>query len=50
MKRLKWSIPKGIYNVVSDNLGDEPFEINHKNGRNFKVIGKALAPLFKKIF
>ncbi|WP_331283189.1 S24 family peptidase [Vibrio sinaloensis] len=50
VKRLKWNIPKGIYNVVSDNPEHESFEINHKNGRTFKVIGKALAPLFKKIF
>lgn len=50
VKRLKWNIPKGIYNVISDNPEHESFEINHKNGRTFKVIGKALAPLFKKIF
>ncbi|CAM3079489.1 hypothetical protein VINE108274_16850 [Vibrio neptunius] len=25
-------------------------KVDHKTGRNFKVIGKALAPLFKKIF
>jgi phage repressor protein C with HTH and peptisase S24 domain len=50
VKRLKWNIPKGIYNVVSDNPEHDSFEINHKNGRNFKVIGKAIAPLFKKIF
>ncbi|WP_076589672.1 helix-turn-helix domain-containing protein [Vibrio ostreicida] len=50
VKRLKWNIPKGIYNVVSDNPAHESFEINHKNGRNFKIIGKAIAPVFKKIF
>lgn len=50
VKRLKWNIPKGIYNVVSDNPEHESFEINHKNGRNFKIIGKAIAPVFKRIF
>ncbi|MEL7290448.1 MAG: S24 family peptidase [Pseudomonadota bacterium] len=50
VKRLKWNIPKGIYNVVSDNPEHESFEINHKNGRNFKIIGKAVAPVFKRIF
>lgn len=50
VKRLKWNIPKGIYNVVSDNPEYNAFEVEHKTGRNFKVIGKALAPLFKKIF
>ncbi|MGI2887494.1 helix-turn-helix domain-containing protein [Vibrio fluvialis] len=50
VKRLKWNIPKGIYQVISDNPTYEPFEINHKNGRNFKIIGKAIAPVFKKIF
>ncbi|EKO3396459.1 phage repressor protein [Vibrio fluvialis] len=42
--------PKGIDQVVSDNPTYESFEINHKNGRNFKIIGKAIAPVFKKIF
>ncbi|AMF92404.1 phage repressor protein [Vibrio fluvialis] len=50
VKRLKWNIPKGIYQVISDNPTYESFEINHKNGRNFKIIGKAIAPVFKKIF
>ncbi|MEZ8409559.1 S24 family peptidase [Vibrio splendidus] len=50
VKRLKWNIEKGIYLVVSDNQGYEPFEIDHKTGRNFKIIGKAIAPVFKKIF
>lgn len=50
VKRLKWNIAKGIYVVVSDNQGYEPFEIDHKTGRNFKIIGKAIAPVFKKIF
>ncbi len=50
VKRLKWNIPKGIYNVVSDNPEHESFEINHNNGRNFKIIGKAVAPVFKRIF
>lgn len=49
VKRLKWNIPKGIYNVVSDNPEHESFEINHNNGRNFKIIGKAVAPVFKRI-
>lgn len=50
VKRLKWNILKGIYNVVSDNQEYDAFEINHNNGRNFKIIGKAIAPVFKKIF
>ncbi|MEK6215261.1 MAG: peptidase [Vibrio fluvialis] len=50
VKRLKWNIPKGIYQVISDNPTYESFEINHKNGRTFKIIGKAIAPVFKKIF
>ncbi|EPZ5903456.1 phage repressor protein [Vibrio fluvialis] len=41
--------PKGIDQVISDNPTHESFEINHKNGRNFKIIGKAIAPVFKKI-
>ncbi|ADT88646.1 hypothetical phage repressor [Vibrio furnissii NCTC 11218] len=36
--------------MISDNLTNESFEINHKNGRNVKMIGKAIAPVFKKIF
>ncbi|WP_417212639.1 hypothetical protein [Acinetobacter venetianus] len=46
----KLIIPQGIYLVISDNPTYESFEINHKNGRNFKIIGKAIAPVFKKIF
>lgn len=42
--------PKGIDQVISDNPTYVSFEINHKNGRNFKIIGKAIAPVFKKIF
>lgn len=49
VKRLKWNIAKGLYEVVSDNPEYDTFEIDHTNGRNFKIIGKALAPLFKKI-
>ncbi|WP_229601536.1 phage repressor protein [Vibrio fluvialis] len=37
--------PKGIDQVVSDNPTYVSFEINHKNGRNFKIIGKAIAPV-----
>ncbi|KQH86675.1 phage repressor protein [Vibrio furnissii] len=36
--------------MISDNPTNEPFENNHKNGRNAKIIGKAIAPVFKKIF
>ncbi|WP_268745377.1 phage repressor protein [Vibrio fluvialis] len=50
VERLKWNIPKGVGQVISDNPTYESFEINHKNGRNFKIIGKAIAPVFKKIF
>lgn len=51
VKRLRWDIPKGIYEVISDNVAVQaPFEIDHNNGRNFKIIGKAVAPVFKKIF
>ena len=50
VKRLKWNIAKGVYLIVSDNQDYEAFEINHKTGRNFKIIGKAIAPVFKKIF
>ncbi|ELK3679577.1 phage repressor protein [Vibrio fluvialis] len=42
--------PKGIDQVISDNPTYVSFEINHKNGRNFKIIGKAIAPVFMKIF
>ncbi|EKO3431803.1 phage repressor protein [Vibrio fluvialis] len=42
--------PKGIDQVISGTPTYESFEINHKNGRNFKIIGKAIAPVFKKIF
>jgi len=51
VKRLRWDIPKGIYEIISDNTAVQaPFEIDHNNGRNFKIIGKAVAPVFKKIF
>ncbi len=50
VKRLKWSIANGVYKVISDNPEHESFEIDHNNGRNFKIIGKAVAPVFKKIF
>ncbi|CAK2661222.1 Repressor [Vibrio crassostreae] len=50
VKRLKWNIAKGVYLIVSDNQDYEAFEIDHKTGRNFKIIGKAIAPVFKKIF
>ncbi|CAK2727880.1 MULTISPECIES: LexA family transcriptional regulator [Vibrio] len=50
VKRLKWNIAKGVYLIVSDNQDYEAFEIDYKTGRNFKIIGKAIAPVFKKIF
>ncbi|EKO3373781.1 phage repressor protein [Vibrio fluvialis] len=36
--------------MISDNPTYVSCEISHKNGRNFKMIGKAIAPVFKKIF
>lgn len=51
VKRLHWDIPKGTYDVISDNASIQaPFEIDKNSGRNFKIIGKAIAPVFKKIF
>ncbi len=49
VKRLQWDIENGVYKVISDNLKYPAFNINHKNGRNFKIIGKAVAPVMKKI-
>ncbi|MCG9680473.1 S24 family peptidase [Vibrio sp. Isolate24] len=49
VKRLHWDIENGVYKVISDNLKYPAFNINHKNGRNFKIIGKAVAPVMKKI-
>jgi len=42
------AVLKGFYEVVSDKPECDTFEIDHSNGRNFKIIGKALVPLFKK--
>jgi phage repressor protein C with HTH and peptisase S24 domain len=49
VKRLRWDIASGKYNIISDNIDYPVFQIDHNNGRNFKIIGKAIAPLFKKI-
>ncbi|CAK1836859.1 MULTISPECIES: phage repressor protein [Vibrio] len=49
VKRLQWDIENGLYKVISDNLRYPAFSINHQNGRNFKIIGKAVAPVMKKI-
>ncbi len=49
VKRLHWDIENSVYKVISDNLKYPAFNINHKNGRNFKIIGKAVAPVMKKI-
>ncbi|MEZ8626862.1 S24 family peptidase [Vibrio splendidus] len=49
VKRLHWDIENGVYKIISDNLKYPAFNINHKNGRNFKIIGKAVAPVMKKI-
>ncbi|MEZ8102205.1 MULTISPECIES: helix-turn-helix domain-containing protein [Vibrio] len=49
IKRLNWNIAKGIYNVISDNPKHESFEINHNNGRNFKIIGKVVTTVMKAV-
>jgi phage repressor protein C with HTH and peptisase S24 domain len=49
VKRLRWDIASGKYNIISDNIDYPVFQIDHNNGRNFKIIGKAIAPVFKKI-
>lgn len=49
VKRLRWDIASGKYNIISDNIDYPVFQIDHNNGRNFKIIGKAVAPVFKKI-
>ncbi|NOH85158.1 peptidase [Vibrio sp. 03-59-1] len=49
VKRLQWDIENGLYKIISDNLKYPAFSINHQNGRNFKIIGKAVAPVMKKI-
>ncbi|MFC1507606.1 helix-turn-helix transcriptional regulator [Pseudomonadota bacterium] len=49
VKRLHWDIANGIYNVVSDNLKYPSFKIDHNNGRNFKIIGKAITTVMKPV-
>ncbi|PNH95730.1 S24 family peptidase [Vibrio diazotrophicus] len=49
VKRLRWDIANGVYNIISDNPIYPVFQVDHNNGRNFKIIGKAVAPLFKRI-
>ncbi len=49
IKRLNWNIAKGVYNVISDNPKHESFEINHNNGRNFKIIGKVVTTVMKAV-
>lgn len=49
IKRLRWNIAKGVYNVISDNTDYEPFEINHNNGRSFNVIGKVKSVVMKEV-
>ncbi|EGR2474331.1 phage repressor protein [Vibrio cholerae] len=49
IKRLNWNIAKGVYDVISDNPKYAPFEINHNNGRNFKIIGRVVTVLMKAI-
>ncbi|ELH7952257.1 peptidase [Vibrio fluvialis] len=49
VKRLRWDIANGVYNIISDNPIYPVFQVDHNNGRNFKIIGKAVAPVFKKI-
>ncbi|WED28132.1 peptidase [Vibrio sp. DW001] len=49
VKRLSWDIANGLYNVISDNLKYSAFQINHNNGRNFKIIGKAVTIVMKPI-
>lgn len=49
VKRLQWDIANGLYDVMSDNPRYKTFQIDHTNGRNFKIIGRAIAPLLKRI-
>ncbi|ODS09805.1 phage repressor protein [Vibrio scophthalmi] len=49
VKRLRWDIENAQYQVISDNLDYPQFAIDPNNGRNFKIIGKAIAPVFKRI-
>lgn len=49
VKRLRWDIQSAQYQVISDNTDHPSFHINPNNGRNFKIIGKAIAPIFKRI-
>lgn len=49
VKRLRWDIADGVYEVISDNPAHKNFQINHNNGRNFKIIGKAVTTLMKPI-
>ena len=49
VKRLYWDIENGLYNVISDNLKYASFKIDHTNGRNFKIIGKAITTIMKPV-
>jgi SOS-response transcriptional repressor LexA len=49
IKRLNWDIAKGVYNIISDNGQYPTFEINHNNGRNFKIIGKVATVVMKTV-
>ncbi|MEF1171943.1 S24 family peptidase [Vibrio sinaloensis] len=49
VKRLNWDIAKGVYNIISDNPQYPTFEINHNNGRNFKIIGKVATVVMKTV-
>lgn len=49
VKRLRWDIENAQYQVISDNTDYPAFGIDPNNGRNFKIIGKAIAPVFKRI-
>ncbi|WP_299136779.1 S24 family peptidase [uncultured Vibrio sp.] len=49
VKRLQWDIEESSYKIISDNVTYSPFNIDHDNGRNFKIIAKAIAPIMKKI-
>ncbi|ARC90961.1 peptidase [Vibrio coralliilyticus] len=49
VKRLRWDIEGGVYEVISDNPKHKNFQINHNNGRHFKIIGKAVTTLMKDI-
>ncbi|MGR5093750.1 helix-turn-helix domain-containing protein [Vibrio maritimus] len=49
IKRLLWNIQNAAYEIISDNPAHKNFEIPRENTRNFKIMGKVIASLAKRI-